>query len=104
MTARAFAVEQGKQDLSKAKEYGRIVYLFKADGERSSIWSNDFPQEVLTALEEYNYDPENDYLIVAGSMVPIALAVGRLVSQFGSIKALLYNSSEGCYISRILGA
>lgn len=102
--ARAIVIEQhSKYELSDAKRFGRITYLFRREEYRSSIWSKEYVKEVLDALQHLDYDPEIDYIVIVGYQVTLTLAISAILTRYRRIQVLLYSAVEQKYIPRTLG-
>lgn len=98
--SRVIAIEPCNFDLTPAMVFGEVVFLFERTGERTSIWSEDFSSCVLDKLEEINYDPDIDFIVVSGAIVTLSLAIAVIAADYGVIKLLLYHSAEAGYVSR----
>jgi len=92
-------------DVSAAIEFGRIEYAYgsSASARRCSVFrSTDFGEEVLKRLGEMGFDPGQDSLCVAGSMVPVVLLIAAAACRYEQIRVLFYNASEGRYVQRVI--
>lgn len=89
-------------DLNKVKEHGDILYLFQPGETRSSIWSEKFLDECMTALQRINYDNVVDAIVIAGAVIPITLLIARLCA-FENVMLLLWNANEDRYILKEAG-
>ena len=101
-----FLVEQTKRsiDVSKSGEYGEIVYVFGPDDRRSSIFQcKQFGTELLGRLTTLGFNYVKDSICIAGSIVPITVALSAMVCSYPSVNVLFYNSSESCYVQRTIG-
>jgi hypothetical protein len=103
--ARAFILEPTRLDVTSASQYGDITTLFPRGVTRNDIWTGAFRKELLEVLERLAYDPTEDYVVVAGSMVPITVMLSIIVREKKtSVKLLLYNSTDRAYIPHTTGA
>ena len=100
---RVILLEPCKLDVTQAAKWGKLKYIFGQGERRSSIWSEDFKHELVSALKQMDYKPLEDSLIIAGHMVPIAMLVGHLCATYGEIRTLLFNTVDRDYVLRILG-
>lgn len=93
MRPKVFAMEPAEQfPFEKTKKYGDLVYLF--NGQRPSIFAPDFVNACVDRLTECGYDPERDYLAVAGAMVGVTRMIGGAMAEWGdapSARCLAYN-------------
>ena len=101
--ARVFALEPCRQDISSARKFGRITYLFERDGDRSSIWAPEFPREIVQKLDALGFEPDVDFFVVAGQMVPLVIAISSIVATYGATNVLFYSSTERHYVTRTIG-
>jgi threonine dehydrogenase-like Zn-dependent dehydrogenase len=102
-TRRAFLVEKLRQgfDLSTVKEYAEVDAVFNDGDRRSSLFAvEDFSADVVRQLERKSFDPDLDYLLVAGGTVQVVLTALAVVGRWGRVSLLLFNSTEDCYIPR----
>lgn len=100
---KVFVVEPTNLDVRKASRFGCIVQVFEDNDSRSSIWDEAFKVELIQALDYHGFDPATDYLLVAGGFVPLALAIGTMVAEYGPIQVLLFSATERDYVPRITG-
>lgn len=125
--ARVFLLEQTQNvDITPALEYGSIIPLFKStnDGtetstvdstnksdksdksdkfDRPSQWDTKrFTQEIIKQLENNNYDPEVDYLLVAGHVIPLVIFTCSVVGQWENVQMLFWSSGYQKYVMRRL--
>lgn len=104
MRPRCFLIEPVKLDIRDARTYGEIVLLFNENDRRPSIFSTEsFLKAVQRRLEEENYDPLIDYILIAGPMVTVVVTAAEMAAAYGRIKVLMFNSNENQYIERSIG-
>lgn len=94
---RAFVIEPCKLDLSSAETFGEIVYIFRPNERRPSIWDEAFRQEIVDRLTALRFNPTKDFFVVAGHMVPIVIATGIIVRLYDTARALFYSAPDCCY-------
>jgi len=99
---RAFVLEPTRLDVSQAREFGELHYIFDAGERRASIWSEEFQAEVVENLKRANFDPEKDLLVIAGHLVPIVLSLTTLLRVHRAVSVLFYSAVDRCYIERKL--
>lgn len=109
-TSRVFMLEETQNvDVTSAYEYGPIIPLFKytnADcvdnkSDRPSIWkTGEFTREIIKRLEENDFDPENDYLLIAGHVVPTQMMSIAATIHWETIQFLFWSSYLGKYVAR----
>jgi hypothetical protein len=100
---KAFILEPCSLNVSTAATFGELVYVFDKGERRSSIWAPAFRQEIIEALERKDFDPDRDYFVVAGHMVPLVIAVSVLQEYYGYVKTLMFCSVSRGYTNYILG-
>ena len=81
-----------------------FVYIV-GDGEtRPPIFDTvKFTERVLDALENLEYDPNNDVFVLVGAQVPLAITVAAIAGAYGTFKCALYSSREQNYLLREIG-
>jgi hypothetical protein len=97
-----FVLEPCNIDVSDASRFGAVKYVFNQGDRRSSIWDDKFLSEIVESLTAQHFNPRRDFFVVAGHMVPIALAVAALAKSFDSIKLLLYASTTRNYVEKAI--
>ncbi len=119
LTSRVFIVEEVRNvPIESAEEFGTIVPLFesaviydkKLYSTRPSIWEEDedgkptLIDEILDKLEKYNYDPEKDYILIAGHMIPVVILVAAVVGfgEYEQVKVLFWSPDWKQYVVRTI--
>lgn len=87
-------------DISPAKRHGDVKYVFDPNEEKPSIWSVTYYEHAVNKMLAQEFDPDIDYLVAAGSQVPLLLLVATLVARFGQINLLLFDSTTSEYIHK----
>ena len=103
MCAKVFIIEETRQDTDEASRFGEIEVLFSQRDHRPSIWDASFYAEALKCLEARGYDNKRDFLVVVGAMVPVVGVIAALLTEFGSIHVLFYDSRHRQYVDKELG-
>lgn len=110
-SGRVFLLEVSQNvDVGRALEYGPIVPLFKSTNgdkkgkaDRPSMWdTEEFKEQILKELEDHKYDPEKDYLLIAGHIIPIVIFVAAVVAEWENIHVLFWSSGYKKYVVRKL--
>lgn len=121
-TSRVFILEVAQNvNITLALEYGIIITLFQntadnnnndndnnnGDKKRISQWeTRKFGDEIIKRLEEYEYNPESDYILIAGHMISMTIMIAKVISEYYEshkyIKVLFWSSHFGRYVSRKL--
>lgn len=91
-------------DVSKARRFGELIYIFDRGARRPSLWSPEFIDEMFVQLAEMGYDPATDYLLIAGNMAPIVRAACALARDCDvPPRALFYDAVTADYVELPLG-
>lgn len=101
--AKAWVLEPHHQSMKNASDFGDVTYIYDERDERPGIWSPEFVPVAVQDLIAKDFDPEHDYFVVVGNMVPLAMLLCGLVARFGRINALLFSATERSYVHRRLG-
>lgn len=98
---RVFVLEPcGRYDLTAAKEYGYLVYLFPIDGTRAGMRDARFIDNVRDALEGHRFDAAKDFVVVAGTVALAAAFVATVAADYGRVNLLLFDAQERRYFPR----
>jgi hypothetical protein len=103
---RAFMVQPGRDDVSRARRFGEVTYLFGASDRRPPIWSDEFQAELAERLRARGYDPDVDYVVMTGHLATVALFVSAVHAAWPGSRpqALFYDKAQEDYVQRRLGA
>jgi len=102
-TAQVVALELNKFNTEGAEQFGEMVYLFPADKARPSIWAAQYRNAIVAALEEIEYDPNLDYVLLVGQIYPLTVLVNVLTQRYRMFKVLVFNSTTREYQTEIFG-
>lgn len=106
MNNRCFAVEPLRSssiDISAAREFGDIRYLFENGEKRPSVYATEkYSSELIRRLKDRKYNPEIDLIVLVGSLIPVTLLVAQLTKEFGSVPVLMYDTHERKYVERVV--
>jgi hypothetical protein len=91
------------KNVSRASEFGKIQLLFDRSESRPSIWDMALYDEAIDRLAEEHYNPDQDYILVAGTMVPTVLFVAQLVAAHKKVKLLCFDMPSGEYVCKVAG-
>lgn len=100
---RAFVLEPHPKDLSLANEFGDVIFIYDGKSSRPSIWDNRFVEEALIRLEVHKYDPDYDYVLCVGGLVPTVMFMTAIAEEFPGALTLYYDMPNHCYVERKLG-
>lgn len=100
---RTFILQVPRRKDISLEALGEYVELLPENNPRPSVFSPDFGRMVLANARSKDFDPEHDYFAIVGSMASMVVAVGAMIKRYGSIRALIYHSSQATYIPVDLG-
>lgn len=106
MIPRVFVVEPYKRpgiDITDLNEFGEVVYLFPLNGDRTSIFDEEFGFDVLEKLDTYRFDPSTDFIAIVGPMVNVVLMIAAAVQEHSPLNVLAYNRCDSKYTTLTLG-
>jgi hypothetical protein len=92
------ALEVSRYSLAGTAEYGEVEYVFSASAKKPpSIWSAKWKHEFLRVLDEMEFDPDLDYFVLVGQVLPMAIAVNILSQKYRVWRALAFNAMSQKY-------
>ena len=107
---KVFCVEKVRVDVTKAKEFGELTYIFSEhDHNRGNLFDiTEFIKEIGTRLVEMKFDPQSDIVCIVGRIIPVALFQTATIFLLqcrgydGDLKLLLWNAVEAEYVVRLI--
>ena len=99
--SKVFIIEPPRHqlDISKAKRFGEIVYVFEPNDRRCGVFETErFGNSVLKVLIEKNFNVEEDVICIVGAMLTVIIAVIAIAQQHDSFNLLMYNSVTSDYV------
>jgi len=98
---RVFVLEDSdRYDTRNAEEYGARVFINPAS---SPFTPEKFMGEIIKTLETYHYDPDVDFILMAGPVQALALYIGTVMSEWLPINLLLYHAPSEKYQAKVAG-
>jgi len=100
---KVFILEPVRQslDVSKAEAYGEIIYIFRSESRRCSVWDHQsFSAAVLSELKILKFNPKTDFICIVGAMLTVTIAVIAITQRYKEFNALLFNSVSSNYVHR----
>jgi hypothetical protein len=80
------------------EKHGEIVQFFKACRDRPQVFDGEAMSKMISELlDSHKFNPDLDYLILAGSLNMLASVVAVAVDRFGVIKTLMFEFSSSKY-------
>ncbi len=101
--SRVFVIEHPRNriDVSKAEEYGNIVYIFDNKERRCTAWLHvEYGQTILRRLKTYHFDPKIDFVCIVGAMLTITVYIIVVAQYYSEFKALLFDSRDNRYVQK----
>lgn len=101
--SKVFIIEPPRSniDVSDARKFGDIVYVFNHDDRRCGVWQITlFGQTILKRLEFLKFNPETDYVCVTGAMLTVSIAIIVIAQCYDEFNTLLFNSVDNCYVEK----
>lgn len=100
-TRRVFVMDHDPgRDVSDAERFGEVLYLYQHKERRPSVFSHALLKDVFSRMEEAEYDPDIDFVVVTGNMAMVTLVVTSLVARDGTVNLLLFDSAQEEYVQR----
>lgn len=85
-------------DTRKAERHGARVFLF--DHEPHPLQVGQLATQLRGRLEELAFNPANDYIVLTGNNVSVAILCAVVAAQYGSFNILAYDAKSGYYVTR----
>lgn len=105
-TKRCFLAEPMKRDNygeEKLKRFGEIEYIFGHDARRPSVFNGaELSASIEARLDELHFDPEHDYIVLAGSINMLCTLVA-VASTYEKVNSLMYCVAQRNWIVSKLG-
>lgn len=96
---RAFLLaDSSTYDTRKAEKHGDRVFLF--DHEPHPLQVGQLAHSVRARLEELAFDPLNDYIVLTGNNVSVAILCAVVAAHYGAFNLLAYDAKSGYYVTR----
>jgi len=100
---RVFVIEEPRArfDPKKVSDFGEIKLVFTYHDRRPSIFQpNEFGDAIIERLEARDFDPSNDMVCVAGSMIGVALLLMIIIARWHQVDLLMFNARTENYVLR----
>lgn len=89
---KVYVVAKGSHDFSQAVEHGEITFLFS---DKANVFAAD--QLVKDIEDKLAGSKPDDFLILAGSMLPAAIAFYVLMQKHGIVNNLIFSFKNNNY-------
>lgn len=100
--SRVFVAEQtDRLDLTDTQRFGDIIYLNEG-GRRFGFDPKNIAIALHEALKEHNFNPDEDYICLAGNILIVSVLVSVCVVSYGEAPILVFNSRTSTYNEREL--
>lgn len=77
--------------------FGEVVYLFDDMNIRPSIWTEKYEDATLSRLDEIDYNPAKDFIVITAHMVPLIKVVAVICSEWGYLRGLFFHAKRDTY-------
>lgn len=91
-----------QHDLTDAKRYGDVHFLFERGDARPSIFSHAFLDECYKRMAMVGYQPARDFVAISGSITLVALLVTDLVSRNEDVNLLFFDAKNNEYVHKLI--
>lgn len=100
---RVFMLMPHDKNVRASRRFGELVVVFDKQESRPSIWDPSFLLEALDRMQDYQFDPQRDYILVVGSMVPVVMWCAAAFHRWPGTRILCFDIASGDYVARTLG-
>jgi hypothetical protein len=66
----------------------------------SPFRTSEFFTKLDARLEDVDYDPSEDMIVVAGSLIAMSFMLGHLCKKYGRVRTLIFDASTSAYEER----
>jgi hypothetical protein len=88
-------------DVSSAKSFGEIVYVFPKDAWRNRQFDPEkYAIEAAQHLERMGFDPDRDYFCITGTIFGVCLAFAAAATKYGRLRVLMFKGMSQGYVMR----
>lgn len=101
--SKVFLIEEPRTgiDVSMANAYGELSYLFDSTDRRGSAFKTEaFGREILDRLRQLEFNYENDFVVMTGSLIPVIIMSIAIVCTYPYVRLLFYNAAQDEYVSK----
>lgn len=100
MEPRAFLIaDSTTYDTRKAEKYGKRVFIF--DREPHPLNVDVLRSGIIASLEREQFDADNDYVVLTGNNVSVAILCATVAATYGYFNVLAYDAKSGYYVHRV---
>lgn len=79
-------------DVSGASRFGRLCYLFGAEGgQKPSAFQDAYVPRALERLDEVGFNPSSDSLLAAGTVPSILRLYAAMQQRYGTIRVVFFD-------------
>jgi hypothetical protein len=107
LTPRCIVIEQLKTGIHNLPEFGTVEYVFDNNRRRASIYDpKNLEYQIRQELQDLQYNPAVDYIVVAGGMILVAQLIHCVTATYPllPINVLFYDARDSVYHANTLGA
>lgn len=96
-----FVVESSRFNISSAREFGEIVYLLKGEPV-SPLNVDEVVSRIKEALDDIAFDPKNDYVVLTGQTLLVAVYLAIACDVSGQVRTLMFDARHDKYVERVV--
>jgi len=97
---KVFLITRTNLDTVKASEFGELNVVFS--NMISPYGIEHFKKALLENLEQNDFNAEDDYIVLTGSINHCCLGVITIYEEYGQVKILMFDSKTESYKARVL--
>lgn len=91
-------------DISSAETFGPIVFLFESGDRRANVFDTEnYAADILAALNTKNFNWQEDYICIVGSMIPIISTIAIVAATYHAVRVLLFRANDLAYEPHWIG-
>ena len=105
MSRRVILIEKPKPNvnLSDLVSWGKPIYVFGPDDRRPSMFAvEEYMQELASALERIDFDPDADIICMTGNLIQVSFLLTAATQLYGQVALLMYHAGDCKYVRRIM--
>ena len=93
-------VRNSRFDVSSAKEFGSVEFIFDSDDAVSPFDLPDVIMSIEDELSERDFDPSVDYVALTGPTIMVATLYAVVMGRYGTVRTLLFDARKEGYRER----
>lgn len=89
------AMPMPRFDVSKARDYGPVVYLFKNPRDVSAMSGQAAMDKIAARLREIEFDQREDAVVMTGQVAVVAMLLLAAWNGSTPVRCLLFDARDG---------